>query len=62
MDDEEVSQRKIQGSHHCSWYEQMGGEHFDSSDKVSSVVNDITIRIIFTLIVMASFWTEIVDH
>jgi hypothetical protein len=42
-------------------YEQRDGEHFDSSDKASPVVNDITIRIIFTLIVMAGFWTEIVD-
>jgi hypothetical protein len=42
-------------------YEQRDGEHFDSSAKASPVVNDITIRIIFTLIVMANFWTEIVD-
>jgi hypothetical protein len=37
-------------------FEQRDGEHFDSNDKKSSVVNDTTIRIIFTLIVVASFW------
>jgi Reverse transcriptase (RNA-dependent DNA polymerase) len=34
-------------------YEQRDGEHFDSSDKSSPVVNDISIRVILTLIVMA---------
>jgi hypothetical protein len=37
-------------------FEQRDGEHFDSNKKKSSVVNDTTIRIIFTLIVVASFW------
>jgi hypothetical protein len=42
-------------------YEQREGEHFDSSDKASPIATDITIRINFTLIVTAGFWTEIVD-
>jgi hypothetical protein len=42
-------------------FEQRDGDHFDSSDKASPVVNDITNRIILALIVMAGFWTEIVD-
>jgi hypothetical protein len=42
-------------------FEQRDGEHFDSSDKSSPVVNDITIRIVLTLIVMAGLWAEIVD-
>jgi hypothetical protein len=42
-------------------FEQREGEHFDSSDKESPVVNDSNIRIILTLIVMAGFWAEIVD-
>jgi hypothetical protein len=42
-------------------YEQRDGEHFNSSDKASPVVNEITIRIVFTLIVMVGWWNEIVD-
>jgi hypothetical protein len=42
-------------------FEQRDGDHFDSSDKASPVVYDITIRMILTLFVMAGFWTEIVD-
>jgi hypothetical protein len=42
-------------------FEKKDGEHFDSIEKVSPVVNDITIRIILALIVMAGFWAEIVD-
>jgi hypothetical protein len=34
-------------------FEQRDGEHFDATDKASPVVNDITIRIILTPIVMA---------
>jgi Reverse transcriptase (RNA-dependent DNA polymerase) len=42
-------------------YEQQDGEHYDSNDKASPVVNDITIRIALVLIVMGSLWAEIVD-
>jgi hypothetical protein len=42
-------------------YEQRDGKHFNSSDKASPVVNEITIRIVFTLIVMVGWWSEIVD-
>jgi hypothetical protein len=42
-------------------FEQRDGEHYDSSDKSSPVVNDITIRIILTIIVMAGFSVEVVD-
>jgi hypothetical protein len=41
-------------------FEQRDGEHFDSADKASPVVNDITIRIVLTLIVMGGRWAEIV--
>jgi hypothetical protein len=42
-------------------FEQIDGEHFDAVDKAAPVVNDITIRLVLTLIVMAGFWAEIVD-
>jgi hypothetical protein len=42
-------------------FEQRDGEHFDSADKASPVVHDITIRIVLTLIVMGGLWAEIVD-
>jgi hypothetical protein len=42
-------------------FEQKDGEHFDSTDKTSPVVNDITISIVLTIIVMAGFWAEVVD-
>jgi Reverse transcriptase (RNA-dependent DNA polymerase) len=41
-------------------FEQVDGEHFDCADKASPVVNDITIRVILSLIVMAGLWAEIV--
>jgi hypothetical protein len=60
-----VMKKKASGRYKASitarGYEQRDGEHFNSSDKASPVVNDITMRIIVTLIVMANFWTEIVD-
>jgi hypothetical protein len=42
-------------------FEQREGEHYDSCDKSSPVVNDITIRIILVLIVVAGFSAEVVD-
>jgi hypothetical protein len=42
-------------------FEQVDGEHFDSADKASPVVNDVTIRLVMTIIVMAGMWAEIVD-
>jgi hypothetical protein len=42
-------------------FEQKDGEHFDSTDKTSPVVNDITINIVLTINVMAGFWAEVVD-
>lgn len=42
-------------------YEQQDGTHYDSTDKASPVVNDITIRIALVLIVMGGLWAEIVD-
>jgi hypothetical protein len=36
-------------------------EYFDSADKASPVVNDVTIRLVMTIIVMAGIWAEIVD-
>jgi hypothetical protein len=42
-------------------FEQVDGEHCGSADKASPVVNDITIRLVSTIIVMAGTWAEIVD-
>jgi hypothetical protein len=42
-------------------FEQKDGEHFDSTDKSSPVVNDITIKIVLTIILMAGFWAEVMD-
>jgi hypothetical protein len=40
-------------------FEQKDGEHFDSTDKSSPVVNDTTIKLFLTIIVMGGFWIEL---
>ena len=42
-------------------FEQIDGEHYDEHDKASPVVSEITIRIMFVLMLMAGFWAEVVD-
>ena len=42
-------------------FEQIDGEHFDQHDTASPVVSEITIRIMFVLMLMASFHAEVVD-
>jgi hypothetical protein len=61
MGDEEKPNGRYKARITTRGYAQRDGEHFDSSDKESPVVNGITILIVSTLIVMAGFWIEIVD-
>jgi hypothetical protein len=42
-------------------FEQRDGEHYDEHDKSSPVVSDITIRIVFVLMVMGKLYAELVD-
>jgi hypothetical protein len=56
-----VLKKKANGRRKGRITAQRDGEHFDATDKASPVVNDITIRIVLTLIVMAGLWAEIVD-
>jgi hypothetical protein len=42
-------------------YEQIDGEHYDEDGKASPVVDDMTIRMILVLIIMAQWTAQIVD-
>jgi len=42
-------------------YEQIDGEHYDADSTAAPVVNEITIRLVFTLMVMAGWYAEVVD-
>ena len=42
-------------------YEQIDGQHYDEDGKASPVVDDMTIRIVLILIIMASWTAQIVD-
>jgi hypothetical protein len=42
-------------------YEQIDGEHYDADSMAAPVVNEITIRLVFTLMVMAGWYAEVVD-
>ena len=42
-------------------FEQVDGVHYYEEDKSAPVVNDITARMIMVLIVMASWWSELLD-
>ena len=42
-------------------FEQIDGEHYDEHDKSSPVVSEITIRIVFVIMLMAGYWAEIID-
>eukprot|EP00957_Ditylum_brightwellii_P093861 7147614-Ditylum_brightwellii.AAC.1 len=40
-------------------FEQVDGLHYDSQDLLAPVVNDMTVRIVMTLIIMASWTAEL---
>jgi hypothetical protein len=42
-------------------YEQVDGVHYDENSKAAPVANEIVIRMIMVLIVMASWWAELLD-
>jgi hypothetical protein len=42
-------------------FEQIDGIHYDETEKAAPVANEITIRIVMTLMVMAGWWAELVD-
>jgi hypothetical protein len=42
-------------------FEQIDGEHFDADDKAAPVVSEITIRIIFVILIMAIWTAELMD-
>jgi Reverse transcriptase (RNA-dependent DNA polymerase) len=42
-------------------FEQIDGEHFDMNNKAAPVVTEATIRIVFTLILMAAWYPYILD-
>ena len=42
-------------------YEQIDGVHYDEDTKAAPVTNDITIRIIMTLMVMAGWYAHVID-
>ena len=42
-------------------YEQVDGIHYDSDSTAAPVVNEITIRMVFVLMVMAGWYAEVVD-
>ena len=41
--------------------EQDDGIHYTKDNLLAPVVNDITIRIVFTLMIMAAWWSELWD-
>ena len=43
-------------------FEQQDGIHYDSSSIASPVVNDITIRIILIISIMAMWFNYMIDH
>jgi hypothetical protein len=42
-------------------YEQIDGVHYDENSKAAPVANEIVIRMVLVLIVMASWWAELLD-
>ena len=57
--------KKANGTHcarlNARGYEQIDGEHYDENAKAAPVVNDATIKIVFILMIMARWYSEIVD-
>ena len=42
-------------------YEQVEGEHFDGTSIASPVANEVTIRVVLTLMVMSEWHSEMID-
>jgi hypothetical protein len=42
-------------------YEQVDGVHYDSNDKSAPVAGNMTVLILFVLMIMAGFWSELLD-
>jgi hypothetical protein len=42
-------------------FEQIDRQHYDKHDKAAPVVKDVTIRIVLVLIIMAGWWSEVMD-
>ena len=42
-------------------YEQVDGEHYDSASISSPVTNDVTIRVVLVLMIMANWMNHVVD-
>ena len=42
-------------------FEQIDGLHYNEDNKAAPVVNDVTIRIVLILIVLAAWWAELLD-
>ena len=42
-------------------FEQVDGEHYDSSSIASPIANKVTIRVVLTLMVMAGWYAEMMD-
>ncbi|MGL5935252.1 MAG: reverse transcriptase domain-containing protein, partial [Cetobacterium sp.] len=57
--------KKASGDHRARvtarGFEQIDGEHFDMNDKAAPVVTEATIRIVFTLILMAAWYAYVLD-
>ena len=45
----------------ASSYEQVDGEHYDKDTTAAPVVNELTIRIVFLLMIMAGWYAELLD-
>ena len=61
MGNEEKEQRQIRARVNARGYEQVDGIHYDADSMVAPVVNEITIRMVFVLMVMAGWYAEVVD-
>ena len=57
--------KKANGTFHAHvnahGFEQIDGEHYDSTSKAAPVVNEITIVMVLIMIVMAGWWAELLD-
>ena len=57
--------KKSDGTHHVRLnervFEQKDGIYYTKDNVLTLVVNDITIRVVFILIIMAAWWAELLD-
>ena len=61
MGNEEKVQWKYRARMNMRGYEQVDGEHYDSASISSPVTNDVSVRVLLVLILMANFTAYIVD-